>query len=237
MSIDWELENCCGDEERLFLIFYGIYVIVFVVLFRTFLMKPMNVLSVFVHEFGHASACVVTGGKLDAIEVYQNEGGVTKYKGGCQCLVIPAGYVGSAFWGGAFVAMSGNRIGATVVAAMITGALLFSLCYKPNSTMVMISLGFSALNAVAVFIEWFVFDPFLEYITLFYGVYIGYYAVRDIYDDLITRTADGSDAVACSKLFRCCHPRCVGVQFWLVAFAFQALGLYLALVWRATVEN
>jgi hypothetical protein len=152
MSIDWELENCCGDEERLFLIFYGIYVLVFAVLFRTFLMKPMNVLSVFVHEFGHASACVLTGGKLDAIEVCtlqersivrirlwvisqnsflsdQNEGGVTKYKGGCQCLVIPAGYVGSAFWGGAFVAMSGNRVGATVVAAMITGALLFSLWY------------------------------------------------------------------------------------------------------------
>lgn len=32
-------------------------------------MKPMNLLSVFVHEFGHASACFLTGGKLDSIEV------------------------------------------------------------------------------------------------------------------------------------------------------------------------
>jgi hypothetical protein len=97
-----------------------------------------------------------------------------------------------------------------------------------------ISLAFTVLNVAAIFIEWFVFDPFLEYITLFYGVYIGFFSVRDIYDDLITRTADGSDAVACSKLIPCCHPRCVGVQFWIVSFAFQVVALYLALVWRVS---
>lgn len=53
----------------------------------------------------------------------------------------------------------------------------------------------------------------------------------DIYDDLITRTAEGSDAVACHNLIPCCLPRCVGVQFWLVAFCFQVIGLYLGLVW------
>ena len=110
------------------------------------------------------------------------------------------------------------------------------------------------------------FDPFLEYVTLFFGVFIGIYSVSDIYDgmnynslrltvearlfvrlshatlyrfllyhcfthiDLVTRTADGSDAVACHQMWPCCHPRCVGVQFWFVAFAFQVLGLYVALV-------
>ena len=80
------------------------------------------------------------------------------------------------------------------------------------------------------------------YVRLCYGtctkVVIAYNAflsnppqVRDIYDDLIVRTAEGSDAVACSKLIPCCFPRCVGVQFWLVAFAFQVLGIYMALVW------
>lgn len=94
------------------------------------------------------------------------------------------------------------------------------------------SLGFSILNLAALFIEWFVFNPLLEYVTIFYGVFIGFYSVRDIYDDLITRTAEGSDAVACSKVIPCCRPRCVGVQFWLVAFAFQVVGLYIALAWQ-----
>ena len=73
----------------------------------------------------------------------------------------------------------------------------------------MISLGFSAINIGALFVEWFVFDPFLEFITLFYGVYIGFFSVRDIYDDLITRTAEGSDAVACHQLIPCCRKYCV----------------------------
>jgi len=50
---------------------------------------------------------------VKGIEVETNEGGVTKYVGGCRIIVIPAGYVGGAFWGGFFVALSGSRIGAT----------------------------------------------------------------------------------------------------------------------------
>jgi len=55
--------------------------------------------------------------------------------------------------------------------------------------------------------------------------------------DLITRTAEGSDAVACHELIPCCLPRCVGLQFWLVAFAIQGLGLYMALVWLVTNQE
>jgi hypothetical protein len=100
-----------------------------------------------------------------------------------------------------------------------------------------LSLGFSALTVGVMFIEWFVFDPLLEYLTLFYGVFIGFYSVRDIYDDLITRTAEGSDAQACHKLIPCCLPRCVGVQFGVLAVVFQIVGVYLALVWLVSTEN
>jgi Peptidase M50B-like len=93
-----------------------------------------------------------------------------------------------------------------------------------------LSLFFSAILLGAIFIEWFAFQPFLEFVTLYFGVFIGFYAVKDIYDDLITRTAEGSDAVACNQLIPCCLPRCVGVQFWCCAFCFQVLGIYLALV-------
>ena len=52
--------------------------------------------------------------------------------------------------------------------------------------------------------------------------------------DLVVRTAEGSDAVACSQEMPCCRPRCVGAQFWLIAVVYQILGLYLALVWMIT---
>lgn len=234
MSVDWNLSNCCDTSLTVFCCFYAGYAIIALLLGKVGLLKPMRLLGVFVHEFGHASACWMTGGSVKKIEVYNNEGGVTGYTGGCRCIVIPAGYVGGAFWGGAFVALSGNRIGATVVACLITAALLLSLCYKPNGIVVAVSLGFSIINIGAILIEWFAFSPFLEYVTLWYGVFIGYFSVLDIYDDLITRTAEGSDAVACSQLIPCCRPRCVGVQFWIVAVAFNVIGLYLALVWQST---
>ena len=94
-----------------------------------------------------------------------------------------------------------------------------------------LSLGFVVLTGAAIAIEWFVFEPFLAYVTLFYGVFVGVFSVYDVYDDLIVRTVRGSDAHACNQLIPCCLPRCVGVQFALVAICFQILGLYGALVW------
>jgi len=102
---------------------------------------------------------------------------------------------------------------------------------------VVVSLVFTAINLACIFVEWFVFSPLLNFITLFYGVFIGYFSVIDIYDDLITRTAEGSDAVACSQLCKCCFPKCVGVQFWVVAVAFNVIGLYLGLVWMVSGEG
>jgi Peptidase M50B-like len=100
-----------------------------------------------------------------------------------------------------------------------------------------ISLAFTALNILAIVIDWVVFSPLVEFLALFYGVFIGYYSVWDIYDDLVTRTAEGSDAVACHQLVPCCFPRCVGVQFWIVAFLFQVAGLYIALVWQVSNQQ
>lgn len=96
------------------------------------------------------------------LPVYDNEGGVTHFTGGAQCIVIPAGYVGGAFWGGAFVAMSGHRIGATVGALIISLALMGSLCYKPNKTVVFISVGFTIVTLAAIAVDWFIIDPFLQ---------------------------------------------------------------------------
>lgn len=52
----------------------------------------------------------------------------------------------------------------------------------------------------------------------------------DIWDDTISRTVEGSDAHACFKMWPFCIPRCVGVQFGVLAIGCQALGLYIALV-------
>jgi hypothetical protein len=123
----WDLKGCCDAEESLFLGLYAAYFVITILFYNFTIFKPMKLLSVFAHEMNHAIACWLTCGSVKKIEVYKNEGGVTGYTGGIRCLVIPAGYVGGAFWGGAFVALSGNRVGATIVGCFVTFTLLLSL--------------------------------------------------------------------------------------------------------------
>mmetsp|Transcript_29005 Transcript_29005/g.57854 ORF Transcript_29005/g.57854 Transcript_29005/m.57854 type:complete len:267 (+) Transcript_29005:119-919(+) len=231
---DWQLTNCCSDEEIIFLSLMFGYLLANFFLWNTALLKPMKLIAVFVHEMSHATACWITGGKVLGIEVFGNEGGVTKYQGGVRGCIIPAGYLGCSFWGAVFVTLSGDRTASLISACLFLFALAISLCFAPNRIMVFLSLGFMVLTMGFIFLDRFVFEPLLQYLTLYYGVFIGSFSVYDIYDDLITRTVEGSDAHACHQLIPCCLPRCVGLQFVIVALGFQSLGLYFALVWMSS---
>jgi hypothetical protein len=130
--------------------------------------------------------------------------------------------------------MSGNRIAALVASVLLCVAMLVSLRFSPNRTMVFLNLFFITLTVAFIIVDRLVNIVLINYLTLYYGVFIGAFSVYDIYDDLITRTVEGSDAHACFKLIPCCLPRCVGLQFAVVALMFQALGLYFALVWMTS---
>lgn len=92
------------------------------------------------------------------------------------------------------------------------------------------NIGFIIITLAATLIEWLLFDPFLQFITLFYGVFIGWYGIMDIWDDTISRTVEGSDAYACFQMWKCCLPRCVGIQFAILAIICQCSGLYFAML-------
>lgn len=91
MGVSWTLENCCEAHEIVFLSVFAGFLLINYFLWNTIILKPMKLMAVFVHEMGHAFACWISGGEVRGIEVYTNEGGVTKYVGGCRLLIIPAG--------------------------------------------------------------------------------------------------------------------------------------------------
>ena len=102
--------------------------------------------------------------------------------------------------------------------------------YSPNKLLIGLNIGFIIVTLAATLIEWFAFDPFLQFVTLFYGVFIGWYGIMDIWDDTISRTVEGSDAYACFQMWKCCLPRCVGVQFAILAIICQCAGLYFGML-------
>ena len=186
-----------NEAQTTFLCLYAAYLIVILLFHNTFLLYPFRLLTTFLHEISHAIACWITCGEVYKIKVFDNEGGVTQYAGGCRVLVIPAGYVGSAIWGSVFVMLSGGRKTSTGAAGALVGMLLWSLCFAPNKTMVYLNLFYAVFTSVFVYIEWWVFSPILNYIVLFYGVFVGIHAIYDTWQDTLSRTVLHSDAYAC----------------------------------------
>lgn len=223
--------SCCNDEQTLFLLLYLAFGTLAFIFLRSDVAKPLRLAATFIHEMCHAVACWCTGGDVKAIQVYHNEGGVTQYSGGVRCIIIPAGYVGCSVAASIFVILSGGRRTATTAASLFTLALLTALCYSPNRTMVYLNLGYAVFMVTFIAIEWFVYTPILQFVILFFGVFLGIAAISDIQNDTILRSVQGSDSSACyQEVCPCCPPRCIGIQWILVAIFFQLFGCWCALV-------
>lgn len=78
---------------------------------------PFYLFVVFVHEFSHALAALITGGNVHYVHVHPGPSGVVRREGGIGCIVRSAGYVGSALCGGLFIILAaGDAPSRTVLA-------------------------------------------------------------------------------------------------------------------------
>ena len=68
-------------------------------LWDTRVVYPIRILVTFLHESSHGLAAVLTGGRIDKITVEANGSGLCFTRGGWRWLILPAGYLGSMFWG------------------------------------------------------------------------------------------------------------------------------------------
>ncbi|XP_025885324.1 uncharacterized protein [Solanum lycopersicum] len=164
------------------------------------------------------------------IKVHANEGGVTQTRGGLSWVILPAGYLGSSFWGMVLILASTNVLSAMIAAGCFIAALLIVLCLAKNWTLRGLCIGFiifiGGIWALQIQTE----VRMLRYVILFIGVMNSLFSVYDIYDDLISRRVNTSDAEKFAELCPCC---CAG-PFWgvlwgMISFAFLFGAMYLGL--------
>lgn len=48
-GVDWDVSNCCGKYETIFLSCMAAYLIIIGILWKTILLKPMKLITVFIH--------------------------------------------------------------------------------------------------------------------------------------------------------------------------------------------
>jgi Peptidase M50B-like len=67
----------------------------------SFLLYPFRLFVTFIHESGHSLMAVFTGGGVDSFQVFGDGTGLARTIGGNRFLILPAGYLGAAFFGAA----------------------------------------------------------------------------------------------------------------------------------------
>ncbi|RXH96563.1 hypothetical protein DVH24_009067 [Malus domestica] len=136
MRPNWELTNCCNHEQVVFLITVAVCTVIILALWRTVLLRPFKLVTVFLHEASHAIACKLTCGhislQVEGIQVHADEGGTTQTRGGVYWLILPAGYLGSSFWGMILILASTNLLTTRIAAGCFIAALLIVLCIAKN---------------------------------------------------------------------------------------------------------
>ncbi|CAO2826160.1 unnamed protein product [Amaranthus hypochondriacus] len=169
--------------------------------------------------------------KVEGIQVHANEGGMTQTRGGAYSLILPAGYLGSSFWGMALVLASTNLMTARITAGCLGVALLVVLFRAQNWTFRGLCIGFIVFLAVIWILQEKTEIHILKYIILFIGVMNSLFSVYDIYDDVISRRVHSSDAEKFAEVCPCpCNGVAWGFIWGVISFIFLCVAMYLGLV-------
>ncbi|KAG8096508.1 hypothetical protein GUJ93_ZPchr0013g36597 [Zizania palustris] len=209
---NWELRGCCDHDQVVFIAAIGVSTVVILALWRTFVLTPFKLITVFLHETSHALACKLTCGHVEGMQVHANEGGVTQTRGDIYWIILPAGYLGSSFWGMVFILASTNLLTTRIAAGCFILALIVVLFVAKNWFLRWLCIGFIIFIAVVWVIQEFTTFHILKYVILFIGVMNSLFSVYDIYDDLISRRVHSSDAEKFAEICPCpCNGAAWGV--------------------------
>jgi hypothetical protein len=104
-----------------------------------YVLYPFNLLTTFIHESFHVLAGLVTGAQDISMKISLDTSGLTTSRGGWRILIIPAGYIGTTFFGSLFLLINSRR-GTEKFLFIILGlfVLLITLIFSFRSPLTLI---------------------------------------------------------------------------------------------------
>ncbi|NVO55575.1 M50 family metallopeptidase [Rhodobacteraceae bacterium B1Z28] len=169
------------------------------VLWNTPIVLPLKILVVFLHEFSHALAVVLTGGSVESFSISLQQGGHVTARGGSRFLTLSAGYLGSLALGMALLIIALRTRSDRAVLGVFGGVmLLVTLLYIRDPFPMIFCAGVGvAMLAMARYLDRAVCDLVLRIIGLTSMIYVPY----DIFDDTLRRPGVRSDAFMLAEEF------------------------------------
>lgn len=161
-------------------------------LWNSAIIHPFKVFVVMAHELSHGLAAILTGGRIERIQIDPNLGGVCYTVGGIRGIILSAGYLGSMLVGSILLAVA-SRTDLDKLLSVGFGILLLwvTIRYVTNQYGQAFGImGGSFMVIIGIWGSLMFNELFWQYI----GLTSILYAVLDIYDDTIHRNISESDA-------------------------------------------
>jgi hypothetical protein len=173
------------------IILFSIAVIA-LLMWDTFIVFPIKLLVVFLHEASHATAAILTGGSVVKMDIGFNLGGRCELTGGNSFIIASFGYLGSFLFGALmFFSAYSKKYGYPIIIFISVVIILFAVNVVANSTIQIFAVVFAALLLISL-----KYAPklFNKYLFLSLGFISCLYVVYDIQEDLLRRNSGYSDA-------------------------------------------
>lgn len=191
--------------------------VVALALWDTPVIKPFRVFVVWIHEMGHASMAIATGGEVEELRVRWNESGHVISRGGIFPLISSAGYVGSAILG-ALLIYTGRWLGTQRILLGLIGILQMgmALLYTPVGTL---DFWFGTICGLLLILITIRFDRLSHLLATWVGIVLCLYSLYDFRTDLWMQT-ERTDAGILARYFG------LEILAYPIAFVWAAISIY-----------
>jgi hypothetical protein len=169
-----------------------ILIIVSFFLWDTYLIYPIKLFVVMLHELSHAMAAILTGGKIISMNIGFNLGGKCEAEGGNVFIISSAGYLGSLLFGLIFfISPNNSKHGKWIVITVCTLIIITSFMTATNILFILLALISSVILITCAFYSRI---PIVAIIMRALGLLSCIYVLFDIKEDILQRTDSVSDA-------------------------------------------
>ncbi len=166
--------------------------------FLSFIIYPIKLFVVFLHEISHGLAAIVTGGTISHIEISPLIGGVCYHTSSSfwpiRTFIASAGYLGSILWGCLLLFLAIRTKYNKTINIVIGSIMLIVLVLWMRDLFTVIFTGLFGI--FMIFSGRKLSEEFNDLILKYIGVVSCLYAFLDIPEDLIFRTVSSSDSYA-----------------------------------------